>query len=142
MLWWWWGWGCETGRKDGLPLWSQVSTSEAAISDMPIFWVWSMRNQWLWVHFSLSMFRGSRERSRKDLSSWDPLTYWTLELALIVRMAERGERIVTTDGGKMMSKICCWGQHSVEGRKWRWWKGGQMGDVIHEMYWERMSTRL
>ena len=34
------------------------------------------------------------------------------------------------DGGQVMGKICC----MVEGWRWRWWKGGLMGDVIHEMY--------
>ena len=51
------------GGVDGLPFWSLVSFSEAATSDMPIFWVWGMRNQWLWAHLSPPMLRESRERT-------------------------------------------------------------------------------
>ena len=53
------------GGVDGLALWSLVSSSEAATSVMPIFWVWAIRNQWLWAHLSPSMLRESRERSIK-----------------------------------------------------------------------------
>ena len=40
-----------------------------------------------------------QERSRKRQSSQDSLTHWTLDAALIGRMPEGGERIVTEDGG-------------------------------------------
>ena len=39
------------------------------------------------------------ERSRKCQYSRDSLTYWALDATVIGRMAERGEGIVTTDGG-------------------------------------------
>ena len=89
----------KEGGVDVLPLWWLVSSSEAAISDMPIFWVWVMRNQWLWLHLSLSMLRESREKSVKRHSPQNSLTYWVTDMALIGRMAERGDGIVTMDGG-------------------------------------------
>ena len=98
---------------DDLPFWSLVSSSEAATSDMPIFWVWGMRNQWSWAHLSPSMFRESRERWIKCQSSQNSLTHWVPDAALIGRMAEKGDRIATMDGDWVVGKICC----VVE----RWW---------------------
>ena len=63
------------GGVNGLPFWSLVSSSEAATSDMPIFWVWVMRNQWLWAHLSLSILRESRESSIKHQFSQNSLTH-------------------------------------------------------------------
>ena len=83
---------------DGLSFWLLVLSSEAARSDMPMFWVWPMRNQWLWAHFSLSMLRESRERSIKRRSWQNSLTHWVPDAALIGRMAQRVDRIVTMDG--------------------------------------------
>ena len=60
---------------DILPFWSLVSSSETATSDMPIFWVWAKRNQWLWAHLYPSMLWESRERSIKHQSSWNSLTH-------------------------------------------------------------------
>ena len=84
---------------DGLPFWLLVLSSEAATSDMPILWVWAMRNQWLWAHLSPSMLQESRERSIKHQSSQNSLTHWVPDAALIGRMAEKGDEIVTMDGG-------------------------------------------
>ena len=113
---------------NGLLFWLLVLSSA---SDMPMFWVWPMRNQWLWAHLSLSMLRESRGRSIKGQSSQSSLTHWVTDTALIGRMAEIGEGIVTI-------MVCC----VVEGWRWRWWRGGWMGDVIYEMYWKRMFPRL
>ena len=49
--------------------------------------------------FFMSVFRESKERSRKRQSSQDSLTHWALDAALIGRMAKRGEGIVAKDGG-------------------------------------------
>ena len=87
------------GRVDGLPFWLLVLSSEAALIDMSVLWVSAMRNQGLWAYLSLSMFWESRERSRKGQSSRDSLTHWALDTALIGRMADRGEGIVTRDCG-------------------------------------------
>ena len=67
-----------------------------------------MRNQRLGVHLSLSMF------------------HWALDAALIGRMAERGEGIITKDYGQVMGRIGC----MLERRGWTWWRGSWMGDVI------------
>ena len=88
----WWG------GVDGLPFQSLVSL-EAATSDMPIFWAWANRNQWLWAHLSPSILRESRERSIKRQSSRNSLTHWAPDAALIGGMVEKGNRIVTMDGG-------------------------------------------
>ena len=45
------------------------------------------------------MFQEIRNGSRKCQSSRGSLTHWALDAALIGRMAEREEGIVTTDGG-------------------------------------------
>ena len=87
------------GGVDGLPFLSLVSTSEVAISNMPIFWVWAMRNQWLWAHLSLYMLQERGERSAECQSSRNSLTHLVPDAALIGRMAERGDIIVTMDGG-------------------------------------------
>ena len=87
------------GGVDSLPFWSLVSSSEATTSDMPIFWVWAMRNQWLWAHLSPSMLWESRKRSIKCQSSPNFLTDWVPDAALIGRMAEKGDGIATMDGG-------------------------------------------
>ena len=70
------------------------------------------------MHLSLSIFWGSREKSRNRQSLGDSLTHLALDADLMGRMAEKGEGIVTTDGGCVMGTICC----MVEGRRWRWWK--------------------
>ena len=84
---------------DGLPFRSLVSSSEAATSDMPIFWVWVKRNQRLWALLYPSMLRESRERSIKHQSSRNSLTHWVPDAALIGGMAEKGGWIVTVNGG-------------------------------------------
>ena len=84
---------------DGLPFRSLVSSSEAATSDMPIFWVCANRNQRLWAHLYPSMLRESRERSIKHQSSQNSLTHWVSDAALIGGMAEKGDVIVTMNGG-------------------------------------------
>ena len=95
------------GGVDGLPFQSLVSSSKAATSDMPIFWVWVKRNQWLWAHLSRSMLWVSRERSIKCQSSRKPLTHWVPDATLIGGMAEKGNGIVTMDGGQVVCEICC-----------------------------------
>ena len=87
------------GGVNGLPFWSLVSSSEAATSDMPIFWVWAMRIQWLWAHLSPSMLREGRERSIKFQSRRNSLTHWVLDAVLIGRMAGKADGIATMDGG-------------------------------------------
>ena len=49
------------------------------------------------MHLFLSILREIREGLRIRQSSQDPLTSWALEAALIGRMAEKVERIVTAD---------------------------------------------
>ena len=68
-----------------------------------------MRNQRLRVHLSLSMF------------------HWALDAALIARMAERREGIITKDYGRVMGRIGC----MLERQGWTSWRGSWMGDVIH-----------
>ena len=66
------------------------------------------------------MPRGSRERSIKLQSSQNSFIRWVLDSALIGRMVERGDGIVTMDGGYVMIKVCCviegWGMEVMEGR--------------------------
>ena len=47
----------------------------------------------------MSVFRESKERSRKRQFSQDFLTHWALDAALNGRMAKREEGIVAKDGG-------------------------------------------
>ena len=79
--------------------WSLASSSETATSNMPIFWVWVMRNQWLWRHLPLSILRERRERSIKRQSSRNSLTQWIPDAALIGRMAETWEGVGIMDSG-------------------------------------------
>ena len=126
------------GGVNGLSFWSLESSSEASTSDMLIFWVWAMRNQWLWAHLSPSMLRESRERSVKRQSSWNSLIHWVPDAFLVGRMAEKGDRIATMDGGYVVGKIWC----VVEGWRWRWWRGGWVGDVIYEKYPQPVCARF
>ena len=105
------------GGVDGLPFWSLVSSSEATASDMPIFWVWAMRNQWLWAHLSPSMLRESRERSIKHHSSQKFLTQWFPDAALIGRMEEKGDGIVTRDGTGWWVRFAVWLRDGDGGEK-------------------------
>ena len=88
----------RSGGVDGLPFWSLVSSSEASTSDMPIFWVWAKRNQRLWA-LRVQESRESRERSIKHQPSRNSLTHWVPDAALISGMTEKGDGIVTMNGG-------------------------------------------
>ena len=125
------------GGMDRLPFLSLVSSSEVATSDMSMCWVWVIRNQWLWAHSSLSMLWTSRERSIKLQCSQNYLTHCVPDASLIGRMVERGDGVVTMDGGYVIIKVCC----VIEGWRWRWWRGGWVG-VIYEMCWKRMCVLL
>ena len=112
----------------GLPFLSLVLSSEAATSAMTIFWVLAMRNQWLWAHSSQSMLWGSRERPIKLQSLQNSLIHWVPDWTLIGRMVERGDGIITMDGGYVMINFCC----MTEGWWWRWWRRGWAGVIYAE----------
>ena len=79
------------GGVNSLPFWSLIPSSDTVTSNMPFFWFWAMRNQLLWTHLSLSMFRESRERSRKSHYSRDSLIHWVHEwrFPLICQLANQ-----------------------------------------------------
>ena len=51
------------------------------------------------MHLCPFMLRESRERSIKHQPSQNSLTHWVPDAALIGGMAEKGDGIVTMDGG-------------------------------------------
>ena len=51
------------------------------------------------AYLSPSMLRESRERSIKRQFSQNFLTHWVPDVAVIGRMAEKGDWTVTMDGG-------------------------------------------
>ena len=56
-------------RLDGLPFWSQESSSETTTCNTPIFLAWEIRSWWLRAFFSLSILRGRREILKQCQSS-------------------------------------------------------------------------
>ena len=73
----------------GLPLWSQISSSEVAILNIPISGVWAIRHQSLWALLSLSTLLGRRERDQssasphKTPSRTRPLKWGNIRVTLI-----------------------------------------------------------
>ena len=59
--WCWWVKGIEEGGVECLPFWLQASFLKAVTC---FFWVWAIRNLWLWAPLSMSVFQESRKRSK------------------------------------------------------------------------------
>ena len=58
---WWQVEGMEkSGGINSLPIWWQAYLSEIITWNTPVFWVWEIRNHWLWALLSLPMLWGGR----------------------------------------------------------------------------------
>ena len=91
----------------------------ATTCDIPILWVWVIKNQWLQPLLSMYMFEGSRERSSQCQPSQGYFTHWVLDAALIGSIAEVGElflRIVVLTVWSWVRRTGC-----MAGKgKWEW----------------------
>ena len=65
----------------GLPFELQISPPETTTCNTPIFGVWGIRNQWLWVLRSMFILWGRRERLKQCRSAQDFIAPSSLDAA-------------------------------------------------------------
>ena len=83
-----------TGQVDSLLFQLQASSSEGTTSNTPIFFAWVIRNQLLWMLFTLSVLWGGRKRFKQCQSSQGSLAYWALVDCFLTSKGSNSWRLV------------------------------------------------